>query len=500
MPAYLRAGAGRGEVQHVPETPPVSDDAAGLRAANARLRELLAERDEAIALLTKQVQVLQSQVADLSAQVKSNSRNSSRPPSSDGPAKPAPKSLRKKSGRKPGRPKGQPGVTMQLSDHPDKTVKHRPKQCSCCGKSLRRAPVTGTERRQVTDIPPVKAVVTEHQLLTVRCGCGCETKAAAPDGVTAPVQYGPRIMGAGIYLWHGQFLSRDRACLALSEMFGCAPSPGALAAAARKTAGLISPVLKAVTEHLVRAGVVHFDETGFRTAGRLAWVHSASSGKFVLVTVHAKRGKDGMKAAGVLPSFRGIAVHDAWKPYDTFENVEGHALCGAHLLRELVAVTETGTGLDRAWAQQAIDALLALDQAAEAARQTGHAEAAPDVLAEHGDWYRKAAEAGIALNAGRSGKLQKKRHALARRMQDREDDYLRFARDLRVPFTNNEAERSIRMSKLRIKISGCMRSMTGAEEFCALRSYLGTAARHGVSALEALTSAFQGNPWIPETR
>ena len=166
-------------------------------------------------------------------------------------------------------------------------------------------------------------------------------------------------MGAGIYLWHGQFLSRDRACQALSEMFGCAPSPGALAAAARKTAGFLSPALAAITRHLIACGVVHFDETGFRTAGRLAWVHSASSGKFALFTVHAKRGKDGMKAAGILPSFGGIAVHDAWAPYDTFDGVAGHALCGAHVLRELIAVTETGTDLDKTWAQQATDALLA---------------------------------------------------------------------------------------------------------------------------------------------
>jgi transposase len=506
MFAYLRPVPGSGGVQHVPEAPSVPDDAGGLRAANARLRELLeerngrvAEQDAEIAHLREALAGLKAQVEALAAQAKTNSRNSSKPPSSDGLARPAPKSLRKKSGRKPGRPKGQPGATMQLSDHPGKTVRHRPRRCSCCGKSLKRAPVTGTELRQVTDIPPVKAVVTEHRLLTLKCGCGCETKAAAPDGVTAPVQYGPRIMSAGIYLWHGQFLSRGRACQALSEMFGCAPSPGALAAAARKTASLVSPALKAITDHLVTAEVAHFDETGFRAAGRLAWVHSASSGKFVLVTVHAKRGKDGMKAAGVLPSFRGIAVHDAWAPYDTFDQVEGHALCGAHLLRELVAVTETGTGLDRAWAQQAIDALLALDQAAEAARQAGKAAVSPKILAEHEDWYRKAAEAGVTLNSGRPGKLQKKRHALARRMRDREDDYLRFARDLRVPFSNNEAERSIRMSKLRIKISGCMRSMAGAEEFCALRSYLATAARHSIGALEALTSAFQGNPWIPET-
>ncbi len=486
--------------------PGVPDDAAGLRAANARLRELLAERDERIAgqdaeiaLLRGQLAGLQSQVADLAARVKSNSRNSSKPPSSDGLAKPAPKSLRGKSGRKPGRPKGQPGATMQLSDHPDKRVRHRPATCGGCGKSLKNAPVTGMERRQVIDIPPVRAETTEHQMLTLKCSCGCETKAQAPDGVTAPVQYGPRLMGTGIYLWHGQFLSRDRACQALSELFGCAPAPGALAAAARKTAGLLAPALKAITEYLISCEVVHFDETGFRTAGKLAWVHSASWGKFVLVTVHAKRGKDGMKAAGVLPFFTGIAVHDAWKPYDTFDNVAGHALCGAHVLRELVAVTDTGTDLDKAWARQAIDALLALDKAAGAARQDGKDAIDPEVLAEHEDWYRKAAAAGIALNSGRSGKLQEKRHALAKRMQAREDDYLRFARDLRVPFTNNAAEQAIRMSKLRIKISGCMRSMTGAEEFCAIRSYLATAARHSIGALEALTSAFQGRPWIPET-
>lgn len=483
----------------MPENPADPDDAAGLRAANARLRQLLAERDAEIGLLREAVAGLQLQVADLAAQVKANSRNSSKPPSSDGLAKPAPKSLRGRSGRRPGRPKGQPGATMELSDHPDKKVRHRPARCRCCGKSLKNAPVTAVERRQVIDIPPVKAVTTEHQMLTVKCGCGCETKAQAPDGVTAPVQYGPRIMGTGIYLWHGQFLSRDRACQALSDMFGCAPSPGALAAAAKKTAGLLVPALAAITRHLIAAEVVHFDETGFRTAGKLAWVHSASEGKFALFTVHAKRGKDGMKAAGILPSFTGIAAHDAWAPYDTFENVAGHALCGAHVLRELTAVTETGTDLDKTWAQQAIDALLALNEAAEAARAAGQPAIEAEARTKHEDWYRQAAATGIALNAGRSGKLQQKRHALATRMKNREADYLRFARDLRVPFSNNAAEQAIRMCKLRIKISGCMRSMTGAEEFCAIRSYLATAARHGLGALEALTLAFQGKPWIPET-
>ena len=157
------------------------------------------------------------------------------------------------------------------------------------------------------------------------------------------------------------------------------------------------------------------------------------------MTVHPKRGKDGMKAAGVLPFFRGIAVHDAWKPYDSYDNVAGHALCNSHLLRELIAVTETGASLDKAWAQQAIDALLALKEAAEAAREAGRPAIARKIRAGHEGWFRKAAAAGIALNAARKGKLQEKRHALATRMLAREDDYLRFARDLRVPFDNDLA-------------------------------------------------------------
>jgi hypothetical protein len=175
--------------------------------------------------------------------------------------------------------------------------------------------------------------------------------------------------------------------------------------------------------------------------------------------VHAKRGKDGMKAARALPSFAGIAVHDARAPYGTFGNVAGHALRGAHALRELVAATEAGTGLGRTWAQQATDALLALNEAADAARTAGQDATDPETRTKHEDWYRQAAATRIALSAARQGKLQYKRHALATRMKDRGADYPRFARDLRAPFTSNPAEQAIRMSKPRIKVSRCMRSI-----------------------------------------
>jgi transposase len=487
----------------------LAETVAGLRAANARLRELLAERDGLIAdlraqvaevgELREQIGQLRQQVADLAARVQQNSKNSSKPPSQDGPGKPAPASLRTKTGRKPGRPKGQPGTTMQLTDHPDHVVRHEPGACRECGTGLDGACETGMERRQVTEIPPVRAEVTEHQMIAKQCPCcGARTKADPPDGVTAPVQYGPRAAALGTYLWHGQFLSRDRACAALGEMFGCAPSPAVIAAAARKIAAFISPALDTISKALVQAEVAHFDETGFRVAGKLAWVHSASAGKYVLHTVNGKRGTEGMDAAGVLPSFAGIAVHDAWAPYDTYTGVAAHALCNAHVLRELTAVTETGANLDKTWARQAIDALLALKKAADETRAAGRDAIDIGVLARHEKHFRDAADAGIALNAARRSGLQKKRHALATRMKQREADYLRFARDLRVPFDNNEAEQVIRMSKLRIKVSGCMRSMTGAETFCAIRSYLATATRHGLGWLDVLTRAAQGDPWIPE--
>ncbi len=265
----------------------------------------------------------------------------------------APKSLRKKTGRRPGRPNGQPGVTMRLTDHPDHLVRHEPPAWRACGTGLKDARETRVERRQVTEIPPVTAEITEHQMIERECPCcGERTRAEAPDGVTAPVQYGPRIAALDVYLWHGQFVSRDRACAALGEMFGCAPAPAGVSAMARKIAGFTSPALKAIIEALTASHVAHFDETGFRVAGKLAWVHSASSGKYVLVTVHPKRGKKGMDAAGVLPAFAGIAVHDAWAPYDGYDGAAAHALCNAHILRELTAVIETGAEDDVIWAKQ----------------------------------------------------------------------------------------------------------------------------------------------------
>jgi transposase len=494
----------------VPDVP-ARDEVAALRAANARLREVVAAKDTEIAalrtshqaqldVLRAQVTALAEEVADLRARVEKNPRNSSQPPSSEGLGKPAPKSLRKKAGRRPGRPEGQPGATLEMTDHPDHVLAHEPGQCGGCGRALGGAEVTGAQRLQVIDLPEqIRAEVTEHQVISRRCACGTVTAGAAPGGVSAPVQYGPRLSAAAVYLWHGQFLSRDRTCQALGELFGVPVSPGTVAAMARRAAAAVAAPLEVIRQALAGADVLHADETGFRVAGKLAWVHSASSGVFTLFTVHARRGCQAMDDAGVLPHFRGTLVHDCWAPYDTYDRLT-HALCNAHALRELQAVIDAAPAGQWCWAGQAADASRAIKHLADAALAADgtldHID--QDKLATVRNLYHSAVVIGSQQTAARAGPLMRKHNNLARRLTAREEDYLRYSADPRVPYDNNRAEQDIRMAKLRIKVSGCMRSMTGARQFCAIRSYLATAARHGIGKLDALTRAASGTPWMPQ--
>ena len=289
----------------MPDVPSAPDDAAALRAANARLRQVIEAKDIEVGVLREQLEVLRAEVAELRARLGANSRNSSRPPSLEGLARPAPKLLRGKSGRKPGRPKGQPGATLVMTADPDEVICHEPRSCAGCGGDLAGAPQAGMERRQVTDLPPgTRALVTEHRLISRHCSCGTVTAAPAPAGAAAPVQYGPRIAAACAYLWHGQFLSRNRTCKAMAELFGVPVSPGAVSGMVTRIAGALGGPLETIRAAVAAAGVAHFDETGFRVAGKLAWVHSASAGNYALITVHERRGTQGMDAAGVLPRIR----------------------------------------------------------------------------------------------------------------------------------------------------------------------------------------------------
>jgi len=471
------------------------------------------------ARLSQQFAAALARIEELEARLATSSRNSSKPPSSDGLAKPAPRSLRKASGRGPGRPKGQAGFTLEPVADPQHRRRHEPLACSGCGADLTGAPVAAVEARQVFDLPVIGLEVTQHELVARRCWCGTVTKARPPAGVDAPVQYGSRIAGAGVYLFHGQFLSKARTAAALGDLFGAQNlAAGTVAAWTSKTAATITEqVLPVIADRIAGAEVAHFDETGLRTAGTLAWLHSASTDTDVLLTAHAKRGTKGMDAAGVLPRFTGVAVHDAWAPYDTYTDV-AHALCNAHVLRELTYVVDTAPKQVADLADQAIEALLAVKTltepnpapaaAAEAipltpgtAANTRAVDEAvdPEALAAQEHLLRSALVVGKTRTAKRATKLERKYNNLFTRMLHRWDDYLRFAHDRRVPFDNNAAERTIRMPKLRAKVSGSLRSIDGAQDFAAIRSYTATAIRAGQNVLDVLVQAAAGSPWIPGT-
>jgi transposase len=444
------------------------------------------------------IEQLRAEVGELRRQLGQNSRNSSKPPSSDSPfGKPAPKSLRRGSGRKPGGQPGRPGSTLALVADPNERKRHEPGPCVGCGADLADAPEVGVERRQVFDLPPMTVRVTEHQLIARRCGCGTTTCGTAPEGVAAPVQYGPRIAAIAVYLFVGQFLSKKRTAQALAELFGTPVSEGTVAAMTTRAADGLEDFLDQVRDRIAEAGVAGFDETGLRVAGRLHWVHCARTGKYTLITCHPKRGREGIDDAGVLTRFSGVAVHDAWAPYDTYAGAE-HQLCCAHAQRELAAVAEATTSdTGWCWATQAADALVAMQRLVGEAIAAGADAVDPEALGEQVQLYRCAAQIGSTQTAARSDTVMRKHNALARRLLDRQDDYLRFTTDWRIPPDNNGSERDIRMIKLRQKISGCLRTLTGAQQFCAIRSYLSTAAKHGKHFLEVLVMLTEHRPWLP---
>jgi transposase len=443
----------------------------------------------------ERIEQLEAEVAELRRQLGQNSRNSSKPPSSDSPfTKPAPKSLRGRSGRKPGGQPGHPGSTLVLVDDPNERKRHEPGPCTGCGADLRDAPEVSVERRQVFDLPPMTVRVTEHQLIARRCTCGTTTCGSAPEGVTAPVQYGPRITAIILYLYVGQFLSKKRTAQALAELFGTPVSEGTVATVTQRAADGLEDFLELVKDRIAESEVAGFDETGLRVAGRLHWVHCARTGKYTLITCHSKRGREGIDDAGVLGRFRGVAVHDAWAPYDTYVDAE-HQLCCAHALRELAGVADTAPEAEWCWATQAADALVAIQTLVTEAIAAGALD--PAAIDEQIRRYRSAAQIGITSTTARATTLMRQHNALARRLLDRQDDYLRFTRDWRIPPDNNGSERDIRMIKLRQKISGCLRTLTGAQQFCAIRSYLSTAAKHGKHFLEVLIMLAEGRPWLP---
>jgi len=450
--------------------------------------------------LEQQVQGLTARVAELEARLNKDSHNSHQPPSSDGPAKrPRTRSLRQRSGKKSGGQAGHPGVTRVLVDDPDVVIPHVPTVCVGCGASLESVPEASRERRQVIEIPKPRPEVTEHQAVQKACPvCQTVTAGAFPPEVTQPVQYGPRTKAAAVYLQTYQLLPYERAVEALGDLLGVYPSEGTLTSAQSTAYTRLAPVEQVIQDGLRQADVAHVDETGVRVAGRTEWVHVMSTTLLTFYAHHAKRGREAFEAIGLLLGFGGRRVHDAWAPYLKLPGL--YALCNAHLLRELIGLHEE-TG--QAWVQKLIRLLLSMKAAVAQARAAGQTALTPRQRAGFEAAYTRCLNAGLRANPPPkpTGKRGRPKQTPARNLLDRLVTHraalLAFLHDFAVPFDNNQAERDLRMLKVKHKVSGCFRSPEGAAYFCRIRGYISTLRKQDYSILDGLTSVFAGQPYMP---
>lgn len=478
----------------------IAEQNAVIAVLKAQIAELRAQNAEFEARIVKQ----DAQIAELRERLDQNSRNSSKPPSSDGYEKPSPKkrSLRKRSGRKPGGQEGHEGAHLKRVEVPDSRIVHEPEgPCEGCGRDLADAEeLDGQEEsRQVIDIPEKMArEVIEHIVKHRRCSaCGCEHAGRFPADVSAPMQYGANLRAFGVYLIVFQHIPYDRARQLIGDAMGIEVSTGTLKAWVDRAAAGLTEFDEQLRKLIAEAPVAHFDETGMRINERLGWVHSASTETLTRYSVHERRGGEAMKAAGVLPDFRGTAVHDGLSAYRAFTDAV-HALCGAHHLRELVAAEEAG----QAWASGMGCLLLDTKEMVDQAKAAGLAALTEQALAELHASYRALIACGyeespgLAENAAKKIKRTKAQNLLLRLDRD-EAQATRFAHDFNVPFTNNICESDLRMVKLQQKISGCFRTIGGAERFLAIRSYISTASKQGQDTLGVLAALAQDTPWLP---
>lgn len=442
------------------------------------------------------IQLLQVRVHELEVRLFKDSSNSSKPPSSDG-LKRKPKSLRGRSGKKPGGQQGHVGKGLVQVNDPDVIVTHTPASCTGCGSNLSDVHGFCAEQRQVFDIPQPKINVTEHHVEEKKCPCcGGITRASFPENIKGPVQYGDRIRALIAYFSHEHFIPVDRVCEIFKDIFGVAISPGTCANVDERLFTNLKVFEASLKAHLLAARVLHFDETGVRCEKKLHWVHVASSEMTTFYTVHTKRGQEAMDAADILPRFQGIAIHDHWFPYFAYKQLK-HGLCNAHHLRELIFVHEQEK---EAWAKHMHDLLILANKEVEKHVELGVLP--PEILLQIEQAYQQILTEGFAYHAslpplptGKRGK-QKQRDGknLLDRLNEKRDCVLRFMHDFSVPFTNNQGERDIRMVKLKQKIGGCFRAFRGGEMFCRIRSYISTGHKQGWNIWDALTDAIRGSP------
>ena len=487
------------ETLHLP-----TDEEIG-KAYNQGQKAVIALFHATIGKLVVRLQTLEDRVAK-------NSQNSGKPPSSDGINKPAPKSLRKRRGKKSGGQPGHVGITLKAIPNPDHVKVYPVDQCQHCQMSLREVKADHHEKRQVFDLPPMRMEVTEHRAEVKCCPqCSKESKGEFPLDVTQPVQYGAEVKAQAVFLNQYQMIPLERVSETFEEFYGQGLADGTIVEACQEAAKWVAPVMRAIKQYLAELGkVVHFDETGLRINGKLYWLHVACTVFLTYYEFHAKRGQDAMDAIGILPGFGGTAVHDGLKSYWAYKQAR-HGLCNEHHRRELEFI---GERYPQDWVAKFADLLVEIKKAVDVARATAFFLSQAQ-LSDFNCRYDELVEQGLLENCklsaietlppdqpetGKKKRGRKKQSPpknLLDRLRDHKEAVLAFMNDFNVPFDNNLAERDIRMMKVKQKISGCFRSERGPKAFCQIRGYISTAKKNGQKALPALRLAFAGIPFSP---
>jgi transposase len=469
-----------------------------LEAENSTLREQLAQALEQLGQALERLEELEGQLAK-------DSHNSSKPPSSDGPRRKR-RSQRAKSEKPSGGQPGHVGRSLMPLASPDEIVRHRPVVCEHCQQPLEGIAGEVKERRQIHDLPQVRLTVQEHQVEEVCCpACQHVSRGSFPTGVPAPVQSGPKLRALAVYLHEYQLLPLDRVRELLADCYGSEVSEAAVQAWVELAAERLAPSVAQIADWLSASRLQHGDETGIRIAGKGSWLHVNCTRFLTHLAWHARRGRQALEAIGIWPRFPGRAMRDRWASYDHYPCA--HSLCGAHLVRDCVYVAEQE---GQQWAAEMADLLLSMAKAAGEWRKRG-ARGVP--AQERDSWvahYFELLASGYAAQPAPSaqdvpkGRGRRKQSA-AKNLLDaflhRADQVLAFLDDLSIPFTNNQAERDLRMVKVQQKIAGTFRSEDGATAFCRIRSYLSTMRKQGQGMLLALAAVFEGHPlplaWAP---
>lgn len=434
-------------------------------------------------------------------QLAKDSHNSGNPPSSDGLKKPRTRSLRQKGQRPRGGQPGHQGDTLTMVAEPDYVDPHPVNQCPHCQTGLSAIEPVGYEKRQVFEVPPVRLEVTEHQAEIKQCpGCGEPVKGVFPAYVTQPTQYGPRLKAQASYVNNYHFIPLARTAELLTDLYGQAPSEAVIIEANQQLVEQTQPSLARIKHQLLTAPLVHFDESGLRVEGQLHWLHVASTPDLTHYHVHRQRGQVGMAAGGILPEFQGGAVHDHWSPYLKFDTCQ-HYFCNAHHLRELQFMVEQ---YQQSWAADMAHLLRDIKAEVEATPAPA-VSLPPERLVHYEAEYDRLIAKGLAANPPPADPPPKKRGRpkqsppknLLDRLQKYKSGVLAFMYDFQVPFDNNLAERDVRMVKVKQKVSGAFRTQTGADTFCAIRSYISTVRKQGHNVIDAMYDAFVGQPFIP---